>query len=122
MEQEINLFGKCPYVTAQKIFSGKWSILIIYHLREKTLRFGELQRSIPGITQATLTKQLRALEEYGMIERNVYPVVPPKVEYSLSKIGKEFIPVLEQFEIFGGKFIKQLREDKIKPAIFVEPK
>lgn len=110
MEQEINLFGKCPYVTAQKIFSGKWSILIIHHLWEKTLRFGELQRKIPGITQATLTKQLRALEEFGLVERYVYPEVPPKVEYSLSKIGQEFLPVLEQFEIFGNKFIENMAE------------
>ncbi len=113
MEQEINLFGKCPYVTAQKIFSGKWSILIIHHLCEKTLRFGELQRKIPGITQATLTKQLRALEEFGLIERYVYPEVPPKVEYSLSKIGREFLPVLEQFEIFGDKFIAHMGENTI---------
>ncbi len=113
MEQEINLFGKCPYFTAQKIFSGKWSILIIKHLREKTHRFGELQRKIPGITQATLTKQLRFLEEFGMIDRYVYPEVPPKVEYSLSKIGQEFIPVLEQFEVFSNKFIAQMSEYKI---------
>jgi DNA-binding HxlR family transcriptional regulator len=109
MQQEINLFGKCPYVTVQKIFSGKWSILIIYYLMERTFRFGELQRRLPGITQATLTKQLRFLEEFGMIERYVYPEVPPKVEYSLSKTGKEFIPVLEQFEIFGNKFIQHLK-------------
>ncbi len=110
MEQEIDLYGKCPYATAQKIFSGKWAILIIYKLCEKTLRFGELQRKIPGITQAALTKQLRNLEEFGMIHRYVYPEIPPKVEYSLTDIGKEFIPVLEQFECFGGKYISYLKE------------
>jgi DNA-binding HxlR family transcriptional regulator len=108
MKQEINLFGKCPYVTVQKILSGKWSILIIYYLRERTLRFGELRRQLPSITQATLTKQLRFLEEWGMIIRYVYPVIPPKVEYSLSKIGKEFLPVLDELEIFGNKFIRYL--------------
>ncbi len=109
MEQEIDLYGKCPYTTAQKIFSGKWAILIIYHLTEKTHRFGELQRKIPGITQAALTKQLRTLEEYGMLHRYVYPEVPPKVEYYLTDIGKEFIPVLEQFDSFGFKYISYLK-------------
>jgi DNA-binding HxlR family transcriptional regulator len=112
VEKDIDLFGKCPYVTAQKVFSGKWALLIINNLCGKTLRFGELQRKIPGITQATLTKQLRILEEYGMIKRHVYPEVPPKVEYSLSKIGGEFIPVLQQFEIFGTKYIDYLNTKK----------
>lgn len=109
MEKEIDLFGKCPYVTIQKIFSGKWALLIIHHLCDQTLRFGELQRRIPGITQATLTKQLRVLEDFGMINRHVYPEVPPKVEYSLSEIGKEFIPILEQFKFFGDKYINYLK-------------
>lgn len=104
-----DLFGTCPYVTAQKIFSGKWSILIIFYLSEGTLRFGELQRKLPEITQATLTKQLRALEKYGLVVRHVYPEVPPKVEYSLSEIGKEFLPVLCQFQAFGDKYINYLQ-------------
>ncbi|MGB8455521.1 MAG: helix-turn-helix domain-containing protein [Anaerocolumna sp.] len=116
MEQEIDLYGKCPYTTAQKIFSGKWAIVIIYHLTVNTLRFGELQRKIPGITQSALTKQLRTLEEYGIIRRYVYPEVPPKVEYSLTDIGKEFIPVLEQFDSFGYKYISYLKR-KEKPEV-----
>lgn len=106
MNEEFSLFGKCPYVTAQKLLSGKWSILIIYYLSEGVLRFGELQRKMQGITQATLTKQLRTLEEYGLINRHVYPEVPPKVEYSLTDIGREFIPVLDQFKVWGEKYIK----------------
>lgn len=106
-----NLFGICPYVTAQKVFSGKWSILIIFYLSEGTLRFGELQRKLPEITQATLTKQLRSLEEQGMIIRHVYPEVPPKVEYYLSDIGKEFLPVLYQFQTFGSKYIDYLKQN-----------
>lgn len=104
-----DLYGICPYVTAQKIFSGKWSILIIFYLSEGTLRFNELQRRLPEITQATLTKQLRTLEEQGMIIRKVYPEVPPKVEYSLSEIGREFLPVLEGFQSFGNKYIAYLK-------------
>jgi len=112
MEKNINLFGICPYVTVQKIFSGKWSILIMFYLCEDTLRFGELQRKIPEITQSTLTKQLRTLEEIGIINRHVYPEIPPKVEYSLSDMGKEFIPVLLQFQLFGTKYISYLKEYK----------
>lgn len=114
MENNIDLFGKCPYVTAQKIFSGKWAVLIIYHLYENTLRFGELKRRMPEVTQATLTKQLRMLENYGLVNRHVYPEVPPKVEYSLTKIGGEFISVLDEFEIFGNKYIEYMNNSVSK--------
>jgi len=99
MEENNSLFGKCPYFTAQKVFSGKWSILIIYHLSEGTLRYGELQRKMSEITQATLTKQLRMLEGYGLVNRFVHQEIPPKVEYSLTDMGKEFIPVLQLFKV-----------------------
>lgn len=108
MEAQRELFGKCPYVTVQRIFSGKWAILIIHHLRGETLRFGQLQRRLDGITQATLTKQLRELEGYGLIQRRVYAQVPPRVEYSLSAIGEAFLPVLDQFEAFGNRYIAYL--------------
>lgn len=104
-----NLFGKCPYFTAQKVFAGKWSILIIYYLSSGTLRYGELQRKIGDITQPTLTKQLRMLENFGLITRHVYQEVPPKVEYSLTDLGRAFNPVLEQFKIWGDKYIKYLK-------------
>ena len=97
MENNNTLFGKCPYFTAQKVFSGKWSILILYYLNDGALRYGDLQRKMGDITQATLTKQLRMLESYGLIARYVYSEIPPKVEYSLTDLGKEFNPVLEQF-------------------------
>lgn len=105
MELQNDLFGKCPYVTTQRIFSGKWSILIVYQLSMGTLRFTELQKRLTGITQATLTKQLKYLESYGIVNRHVYPEVPPKVEYSLTKIGMEFLPVLTQFKVWGEKYI-----------------
>ncbi|WP_291570282.1 winged helix-turn-helix transcriptional regulator [Clostridium sp. UBA4548] len=109
MENINSLFGKCPYFTAQKLLSGKWSILIMYNLNKGTLRFGELQRTMEGITQATLTKQLRMLEEFGLVNRYVYPEIPPKVEYSLTELGKEFQPVLEQVRVWGDKYIKYLK-------------
>lgn len=105
------LFGKCPYATAQKILSGKWALIILHHLSEKTLRFNELQKLLPDITQATLTKQLRTLEKHGMIIRTVYPEVPPKVEYKLSEIGKEFSVVLDSLKIWGEKYIKTVKSN-----------
>ncbi len=102
------LFGKCPYYTAQKILSGKWSMIILHYLGEGTLRFGELKAKLPEITQTTLTRQLRELEQNGLIVRTVYAEVPPRVEYSLSKIGREFRQVLKSLEDWGNKYIKQI--------------
>ena len=106
MEDKHDLFGKCPFITAQKIIAGKWTVVILNNLNSKTLRFGELQRLLPELTQATLTKQLRSLEEYGLVNRYVFPQVPPKVEYSLTDIGKEFEPVLDSISVWGEKYIE----------------
>lgn len=103
----------CPYVTTQKVLSGKWSIIILHLLEEKAVRFNELHRQIEGISQATLTKQLRQLEEDGLITRKVYAQVPPKVEYELSGLGQEFISVLNQISIFGKKYIEFVKEKEI---------
>lgn len=111
MEEKNDLFGKCPYTTAQKIIAGKWAVLILHNLSEGTLRFGELQRMLPELTQATLTKQLRSLEEYGIVKRHVYPQVPPKVEYSLTEIGNEFKPVLDSLSVWGEKYIEYVKEN-----------
>jgi DNA-binding HxlR family transcriptional regulator len=99
------LFGKCPYATAQKLLSGKWALIILHYLSESKLRFNELQKLLPDMTQATLTKQLRTLEEYGMLKRTVYAQVPPKVEYELSDIGKDFTEVLNILKTWGDKYI-----------------
>ena len=102
------LFGKCPFATSQKILSGKWALTLLHFLSEGTLRFNEIQRRLPEITQSTLTKQLRALEEYGMVIRTVYPQIPPKVEYSLSPMGQDFTVVLESLKAWGDKYNEQL--------------
>lgn len=94
---ENNITG-CPVAPVQKIISGKWNMVIIYFLSQKTMRFGELHKKLPNLTQAVLTKQLRSLEQYGMVHREVYKQVPPKVEYSLTETGKNFLPVLSALE------------------------
>ena len=84
-----------------EVMGGKWKPLIMFLLVEKTMRFSELQRSILPITQKMLTEQLRELERDGMISRKVYPQVPPKVEYSITKNGKTLLPVLETMHNWG---------------------
>ena len=111
MEQQES-FGECPFFTTQKILSGKWTILILHLLEDKSVRFNELQRSLGTITQATLTKQLKQLEQDGLINRKVYAQIPPKVEYSLTDIGKKFQSVLNELEIWGNDYIEYLKENK----------
>lgn len=93
----------CPVGETIKIVRGKWTMPIIYYLGFGTLRFSELKRKMPYITEANLTKELRQLENYGMIHREVYKEVPPKVEYSLTEKGFQFIPVMEAIAEFAEK-------------------
>ncbi len=106
------LFGVCPFFTTQKILTGKWTILILHILSNKEKRFNELQRELGNITQATLTKQLKQLERDGLINRKVYAQIPPKVEYSLTDIGKKFQKVLNELENWGTDYIEHLRKSK----------
>jgi DNA-binding HxlR family transcriptional regulator len=86
----------CPIENTLKVMDGKWKIMILHALFfNGTLRFSELKKHIPGVTQKMLTAQLRDLEAKGVVERKVYPVVPPKVEYSLTDMGRSLRPVLE---------------------------
>lgn len=94
----------CPFLTAQKLLAGKWSILILHHLHGQTLRFGQLQKRMPKMTHATLSKQLKLLEANGLIVRTEYPGVPPKVEYRISQIGEAFYPVLHSLKDFGNAY------------------
>jgi len=114
MEQsEENLFGICPYVTSQRLLSGKWSIYLMYLLRDGAVRFNELQRRMPeNITHTTLSRQLKILEEEGLIVRNVYSEIPPKVEYSLSDIGQKFDHVLDALATWGDEYIEFLHSAK----------
>jgi DNA-binding HxlR family transcriptional regulator len=94
--EESCIKGRCPSEETLAIIDGKWSIKILTHLMyEDTLRFGELRRIIPGVTQRMLTHKLRELESRDVIERKVYAVVPPKVEYRLTELGRSLKPVLD---------------------------
>ncbi|KAF1299598.1 transcriptional regulator [Enterococcus sp. JM4C] len=104
-----SVYGKCPFATTQRVLQGKWGIVVLYQLSTGTKRFNELNRLIPEVTRAVLTRELRQLEQDGLIIRKVYAEVPPKVEYSLSPLGDKFRKVLDQIEIFGLEYIKELK-------------
>lgn len=94
----------CSIARVSKIIQSKWTMVIIFLLSEGTMRFSEIRRSLPSVTDANLTKDLRLLEKYGVIHREVYPVVPPKVEYSLTKMGKDFLPILNAIAEWADKY------------------
>ncbi len=94
----------CPVEAALELISGKWKGLALYHLLDGTLRFTELKRRIGTVTQRSLTKQLRELEADGLIRREVFAVVPPKVEYSLTDAGKALRPVLGTLHNWGSAY------------------
>jgi DNA-binding HxlR family transcriptional regulator len=95
----------CTYCITQKVFKGKWKLLIYWHLQQGTKRFNELCRLIPA-TQTTVARQLKELEEDGIINRKVYNQIPPKVEYSIAPLGKKFYGIMEDMHEFGVEFFK----------------
>ncbi|ADL05146.1 winged helix-turn-helix transcriptional regulator [Lacrimispora saccharolytica] len=97
----------CPVDATLDMIGGKYKALILWHLISNTLRFGELRKLIPQATPKMLTQQLRELEEDHLIIRTVYPVVPPKVEYTLSDLGNSIRPILEAMYNWGADYLHQ---------------
>lgn len=100
---------RCPVTAAVDAIGGKWKPLIIHYLLQQTCRFGEMRRHIPAATQQMLTLQLRELERDGLIHREVYAQVPPKVEYSLTPLGRGLAPVIDQMTIWGRVYLDTAR-------------
>lgn len=101
----------CNTGITHQIVHGKWKLVILRILSTKTLRFGELHRAFPvDVRQGYMTKQLKELERDGLVHREVYKQVPPKVEYSLTEMGRDFIPILQAMEVWGAKYRKRLEE------------
>lgn len=96
----------CPVGATLELIGGKYKALILWHLIDSTLRFGELHKLIRQATPKMLTQQLRELEEASLITRTVYPVVPPKVEYSLTDFGKSLKPILIAMYTWGAGYLK----------------
>lgn len=102
----------CSVEAAISLIDGKWKCVILYHLLSGTLRFNEIRRHVPAVTQRTLTNQLRELEMDGLIVRNVYAQVPPKVEYSLSELGRTMVPVLSALKEWGDSNISRFSKSQ----------
>jgi DNA-binding HxlR family transcriptional regulator len=90
-----NRISQCPIEGAMILLSGRWRALILYYLSKGPQRFNELKRSNAGISQQMLTRELRALENAGVISRTVYPQVPPRVDYSLTASGERLMPIID---------------------------
>ena len=95
----------CPVEATLDVIGGKWKPVILWKLRGQTLRFSELQKAIPEVNSKTLTKQLRELEEDGIILRTIYAEIPPRVEYSVTEFGTSLIPIIQALCDWGAKFL-----------------
>ena len=101
---------QCFMSATLEVIGGKWKGVILYHLSQGTKRFNELTRLIPNITQRMLTRQLRELEEHGIVLRVIYPQVPPKVEYSLTDIGKTLKPIINTLTHWGEFYEEEIKK------------
>ncbi len=101
----------CPIEATLDLIGGKYKSIILWHLTNGTLRFNELSKVIPQATPKMLTQQLRELENDGLVNRVVYPVIPPKVEYSLSEFGKSIIPILDSMCTWGTRYLRDFKCD-----------
>ena len=106
----------CPVAATLELIGGKYKALILWHLSEKKLRFSELRRVIHSATPKMLTQQLRELESHQLIHREVFPVIPPRVEYSLTETGRSLMPILVAMRDWGANY---LRDKDLEPCCFM---
>ena len=106
----------CPVEATLELIGGKYKALILWHLSEKKLRFSELRKVITSATPKMLTQQLRELESCALIHREVFPVIPPKVEYSLTETGRSLLPILVAMRDWGAGY---LRKKDMEPCCFM---
>lgn len=97
----------CPVETTLTMISDKWKVLILRDLLTGTKRFGELKKSLTGVSQKVLTSQLREMEGNGLVERKAYPEVPPRVEYSLTPLGRSLQPIMDAMRVWGEQYKQQ---------------
>ena len=101
----------CPVEATLDLIGGKYKALILWHLSEGVLRFSELRNRISKATPKMLTQQLRELEEQSLIHREVYPVIPPKVEYSLTETGRSLLPILVAMRDWGANYLRSKNQE-----------
>lgn len=107
----MDLFENCPVEATLDLIGGKYKALILWHLSGSILRFSELRSRIPKATPKMLTQQLRELEAQELIHREVYPVIPPKVEYSLTETGKSLMPILVAMRNWGAEYLRSKNQE-----------
>lgn len=112
----MDYIDNCPVEATLDLIGGKYKALILWHLSDGTLRFSELRSRIPKATAKMLTQQLRELENQELVHREVYPVIPPKVEYSLTSTGKSLMPILVAMRDWGAAY---LRSKDQEPCCFM---
>lgn len=106
----------CPVLATARIVSGKWTLLLLRDLAEGSRRFGELQRSLAGISPGTLSLRLRSLEEEGIVERREYAEMPPRVEYRLTTKGAHLVPIVEAMRAYGSTWLGAAENCEGAPA------
>ena len=106
-EKLSNALPACPVETTLTLIGDKWKVLILRDLMPGTKRFGELKKSVGNVSQKVLTAQLRAMEKSGLVNRKVYAEVPPRVEYSLTELGKSLKPILDSLWRWGEEYKKR---------------
>ncbi|WP_426452427.1 winged helix-turn-helix transcriptional regulator [Paenibacillus sp. S-38] len=106
----------CPVETTLDVIGGKWKAIILFHLIDGPKRFSEFRRLYPGLTQFMLTLQLRELERDGMIHREVYKQVPPKVEYSLTEFGETLKPIILDMKKWGKTYKNRVDDIRLQKA------
>ena len=97
----------CGIDAAMDVVSGKWKSLILWELDHGTKRFGELRRGLPGVSEKMLTQQIRELEEDGLVRRQVFAEVPPRVEYALTDKGRALVPLIDDMRTYGKRWLPQ---------------
>ena len=111
----------CPVCATAEVVCGKWTLLLVRDLAEGRARFCELERSVQGISPRTLSLRLRALEEEGIVQRQTFPEVPPRVEYALTEKGRALVPLIETMRVYGREWLDPDGETVERPEPEPEP-
>ena len=105
MEKKIKIHPasdeRCPVRASLDLLSGKWTLMILFQINENVMRYGELKRAVTGISEKMLIQELNMLVENKLVSKEVYPQIPPKVEYRLTKLGMKTLPIVDQLAEFG---------------------
>lgn len=106
MNAKINVTARCPIRTTLELLGGKWKLLIIHQIGEQVVRFGELKRSLPDISEKMLVQELKNLVDNELVIRHSYGEVPPRVDYRLTEKGRKALPLIDHLRAFGQEYVR----------------